>query len=127
METIRTNVEERWASPRGMLVLWGIALVGPVTWAVRFTAVYVMAGTACTGTGVAVMVAASIVAIGLSLGGAWAGWHIWSELGAGHTAAGGVAGRTRFMAMGAVALGLTFAFVTVVESIPIFFIEPCRA
>jgi hypothetical protein len=120
------TAEDRWASERGMLTLMAVALAGPVIWAIRFTIVYVMAGSACTGWGLAAMALISAAAVLLTLGATWVAWGIWQEVGSGATSAGGVVGRTRFIAMSAVLLGLSFAFLTVVESIPLFFIEPCR-
>jgi hypothetical protein len=89
--------------------------------------VYVLAGTACTGWGLVAMAVLSVAAIGLSLLGAWMGWGIWNEVGSGPTTAGGILGRTRFLAISAVVFGLGFAFITAVEAMPLFMLEPCRS
>jgi hypothetical protein len=122
-----TAAEERWSSARGLLTLWTALALGPVVWAARFTAAYVLAGTACTGWGLFAMAVLTVVAIALSLLGAWLGWGIWNDVGAGPEAAGGILGRTRFLAISAVVFGLGFAFITAVEAIPLFMLEPCRS
>ena len=119
--------EGRWTSGRGVLLVLTALLMGPVVWAIRFMIVYVLAGVACTTGGVIAMGVVTVAALAACLLGAWMAWGIWSEVGSGPTTVGGVIGRTRFLAMCGLVFGLWFALVIVVEAIPMFFIEPCRA
>jgi hypothetical protein len=118
--------EAEWSEPRRLIELWAGVLLPPVAWALHLTLTYMLSAFACDPPWVFSFHVVSILALAMSLYGGWIGWRLWARVQDGPENEGGSVGRSRFMAISAVALSALFALVILAQWFPSFIIEPCR-
>ncbi len=123
MRTIRAveNPEE------GLFPLFFGALGPPIIWAVRIGVNYVLVPYVCWGGWTWLL---HLVTLAALLGTAAAGgvaWNRWRQVGSGNEIEfGGLATRTRFMALFGMVSSAFFFLVMVAEWLPSFFVHPCQ-
>lgn len=116
-----------FSTTKGLLLLWFGVLAGPAAWALNQMVSYLFVPWACaSGTRIMLHLVA-LAALLLALIGAAIAWRNWRKSGAEwHTAAGGIIGRSRFMALGGFVLSLMFALVIVAQGYTSFMLGPCQ-
>lgn len=112
--------------PKGMAQLWYGLLAGVVAWKLQLMVIYALVPFACWNGLYWLIHVATVATIALSLSGAWVGLVNWRRVGrSGDTAQGGVLGRSRFMALSGLVLGLFFAFIILGQWLPNLMLGPC--
>jgi hypothetical protein len=106
--------------------LWAGVLLPPVAWALQLTVTYILSAFACEPPWDLSFHVVTILALGASLYGGWLGWRLWTRVQDGPENEGGNVGRSRFMAVSAVALSALFSLVILAQWFPTFVYEPCR-
>lgn len=119
--------EERFTQPRGVARLWYGMLAGAAAWKLQLVVNYAVVPYACWHRVEALNHLASLATFVLALSGAWVAWGSWKETGGGWDAddLGGPVGRSRFMALGGMALGALFALLILGQWVPNLFLSPC--
>ncbi|HEX2191350.1 MAG TPA: hypothetical protein VHG51_20735 [Longimicrobiaceae bacterium] len=125
-EPSATAAEERFTQPRGLARLWYAVLVGAAAWKLQLVVNYALVPYACWQRAEWMLHVASFVPMLLAATGGWVGWKIWKETGEGtDTALGGPEGRSRFMALSAMALSALFVLVILGQWIPDLLLGAC--
>lgn len=97
------------------IALWYGNLAPPIAWAASLQLRYALVQWACASGARWTLTAFAVPLCLLSLSGAFIGWRYKSD----------DAARVRFMAIGALALGLIFALTILAGIVPDFFLSPC--
>jgi hypothetical protein len=106
--------------------LWFGFLAGVLAWKLQLMVNYALVPYACWQALVALIHVASVVTLALALGGAVVAWGSWRRLGEGvEMESGGIASRSRFLALSGVALGLFFALLILGQWLPNLLLGPC--
>lgn len=115
----------RFRAPRGTALLWFGILAGPVAWAIRLQVSYVLVPYACAAESqLSIHIVTAVTAL-LAASGAFVAWRAHRALGEGSTAASGAAGRSRFMALAGIVIGIWFIAQILVEGVPAFIVSAC--
>jgi len=118
--------EERFTQTRGVARLWYGVLIGAAAWKLQLVVNYALVPYACWHRVEIVNHGASLATFLLALTGAWVAWGSWKETGEDFdTELGGPVGRSRFMALGGMALSALFALLILGQWIPNLFLSPC--
>ena len=121
-----SDAEERFHEPRGLAALWYGLLIGAVAWKLQLVVNYAVVPYACWNRVEFVNHAASFAMLALALSGCWVAWGSWKKTGEGtDMEMGGVVGRSRFMALGGMALSGLFALMILGQWIPNLVLSPC--
>jgi hypothetical protein len=121
-----TAAEERFEGTRGVARLWYGLLAGAAAWKLQLVVNYAVVPWACWHRVEFVNHLASFAMAALALSGAWVAWGSWKATGEGwDTDPGGVLGRSRFMALGGMALSGFLALVILGQWIPNLMLSPC--
>jgi hypothetical protein len=116
----------RWEQPRGVALLWGLVLAGPVAWALHLNAAYFVSAFQCEAWRPAIFLLTA-ACLGISLAAAWIGERTRSAMHERRTdSETALEARSLFMARGAVWLGLGFALVILAQAIPAILLSPCH-
>jgi len=116
-----------FSTTKGILLLWFGVLAGPAAWAINQTISYLFVPWACASGTRLMLHLVTIASLLLAFAGAIVAWRCWRKSGAEwHTAAGGVVGRSRFMALGGFALSLMFVLVIASQGYTSFVLSPCH-
>lgn len=114
------------AAPVEMVRLWYGVLVGIVAWKLQLMVIYALVPFACWNGLAWIGHVATIATALLSLSGALVGWRSWTRSRARRDPAlDEPMGRSGFLALSGVALGIFFAFVIVGQWLPNLFLGPC--
>jgi hypothetical protein len=118
---------ERYASGRGLMLLWFGFLGSAIAWLLHLVISYVLVLPACM-YGIPIVIhAASLLLLGTALLSGWISYGSWQDLGRStEDEEGGVVGRSRWMALSGMVAGGWFALVIVAQWIPAFMLSPCR-
>ncbi|HLH02557.1 MAG TPA: hypothetical protein VKX25_07295 [Bryobacteraceae bacterium] len=109
------------------LILWITLLAGPVLWLISFQAKFAWAPITCSTQSKFAILLFSALAFALSAIAGLLAWRTWRSVGSevpGQSA--NPIDRTRFMALGAVALSAGFCIVIVAQAIPDLILEACQ-
>lgn len=121
-----TAAEERFTEPRGLLRLWYAVLIGAAAWKLQLVVNYALVPYACWQRAEWMLHAASFAPALLAASGGWVGWKIWKETGGGtELETGGPTGRSRFMALSAIALSALFVLLILGQWIPDLLLGAC--
>ncbi len=115
----------RFRQPRGTALLWFGVLVGPIGWAVRLQASYMLVTSACAAGSQLRIHLVTVVTALFALAGAFVAWRCMRALGEGSTAASGAGGRSRFMAVGGIVISIWFFVQILVEGMPALIVGAC--
>lgn len=119
-------LQDYFRSPRGILAAWSGWICGPGAWGLHLGASYLLVEPACDSLGVWVLYAAALASMALALAGIGLAWRTWNRLGRGWPrAAGGVIGRSRFLALSGLVLSAYFLLLVIAQAIPMLLISPC--
>ena len=112
---------------RRIVVLWTGLLLAPLAFLANLEVGYAFVTRSC-GRGDQLLIHLTHLAcLLLSLAGTWAAWRVWQAEGREWPgAAGGVVGRTRFMAGLGLLTGAMFTLVIVAQWIPGLLLGPCQ-
>lgn len=106
--------------------LWVGFLSGLIAWKLQLMVNYALVPYACWQGLTALIHLASGATLVLALGAAAVAWRSWRRLGEGvEMESGGVTGRSRFMALSGVALGLFFGLLILGQWLPNLLLGPC--
>lgn len=126
-EVMKRRAHERYASGRGMALLWFGFIAGPAAWLIDLTARYALVQSACPAERMLLVHLIMTVALTLSAAGVWVSWRNWRQSGAEWpNEEGGVIGRSRFLAMAGIVSGSFSLLYIVAQAVPTLFLEPCR-
>lgn len=118
-----TPIPER----RRLAVLWTGVLLPPLAFLTNLEVAYAFVTRSCDRGDQLLIHLTHAVCLLLSLGGLWAAWRAWQAEGAEWPGqAGGVVGRTRFMAGLGLLIGAMFTLVILAQWIPGFLLSPCQ-
>ncbi|HEV2733284.1 MAG TPA: hypothetical protein VGV85_00550 [Longimicrobiaceae bacterium] len=121
-----TGAEERFEGTRGVARLWYGVLAGAAAWKLQLVVNYAVVPYACWQRMEFINHAASFAMVLLALSGAWVAWGSWKATGASlDTDPGGTLGRSRFMALGGMALSGFLALIILGQWIPNLLLSPC--
>lgn len=120
------RVLDYFDSRRGIAALWFGMLAGPVSWYLHLNVSYALVRKICESGDVWLLHLTTLVTLLPAIAGVIVAWRSWRLLGKPVDAVGGsTSGRSRFMALGGMALSGFFALVLLVAWIPDFVIRPC--
>jgi hypothetical protein len=107
--------------------LWFAMLGGPAGWSAHLLASYPLVPVACTLSSVWLLHVVTLLTAGVAAAAGVVGWKLWRAAGTNREPDAGdpAMRRASFMALSGMALGAFFAFVTIVEGLPVFFGHPC--
>lgn len=110
-----------------MLLLWMTILLPPILALAQQLLGFILVPWACA-TGLQPYIwMATVIFMIATLGLSFAAWRIWRENGSEFPDEQGTAvARTRFLAIGGVALGLMSTLVILAQGIPTFILHPCN-
>jgi hypothetical protein len=112
---------------RRIAALWTGLLLAPVAFLANLEVAYAFVTRSCDRGDQLLIHLTHLACLLLALGGTWAAWHVWHAEGRKWPgAAGGVVGRTRFMAGLGLLTGAMFTLVIVAQWIPGFVLSPCQ-
>lgn len=118
--------DEYFESRRGIAALWFGMFAGPASWYIHLNASYALVRKICETGDVWLLHLTTLVTLLPALAGLVVAWRSWRRLGEpDSTVGGGALGRSRFMALGGIALSGFFVLVLLVAWIPDFVIQPC--
>lgn len=121
-----SETEERFHQPRALAALWYGLLAGAVAWKLQLVVNYAVVPYACWNRVEILNHAASLLTFSLALSGCWVAWRTWKQAGKdGDVEAGGIVGRSRFMAVGGLALSALFALMILGQWLPNLMLSPC--
>lgn len=124
------NNESYLASWRGILVQWAGLLAGPTAWGLHMQANYSLVPLACKRGGEIYIHLVTVLALLVTLLGAYAAWRLWQEGGredGGASSDGGSRpSRARFMGALGLLTSALFFIVIIAQEIPSFFFHPCQ-
>lgn len=125
-DTTTGPVADRFAQTRGKLALWAGLLVPPAAWMLDLLVMYSLQRYVCRGGAVWLFHLTTVgTLLPVVIVGAVA-WRAWRDAGEPHeTTGGGVAGRSRFMALWGLVFSISFALLIVVQWIPTYLFDPC--
>ena len=125
-EPTPSAAEERLAEPRSAAALWYGVLAGAFAWKLQLVVNYAVVPYACWHRFELMNHLASLATFFLALSGAWVAWRSWKRAGEEwDTERGGLVGRSRFMALGGLALSLLFALLILGQWIRNLLLSPC--
>lgn len=115
------------AVARARAFAWIGVFLPPLAWFAHLQFSYGLVGADCARAHLPVLLAASAGAAVVALGGLLLGWRTWRqrEHGWPSAVAGPGAERGGFLAGCAIAFGIWFTLVILVQTIPILLLEPC--
>ena len=111
---------------RGLLLLWGAMLSGPVAWTIDQGLGYASVKPSCAAETEWPLVLFTAVALGLVAAGGWVGWRCLRRLRDGKEDGGLVVDRSYFMAVVAIGFNLLIGLLVATAAIPIFVLSPCE-
>lgn len=121
-----SETEERFQEPRGLAALWYGLLAGAVAWKLQLVVNYAVVPYACWNRVEFLNHAASFATLALALSGCWVAWRTWRRMGTSDDLEmGGVVGRSRFMAVGGLALSGMFALLILGQWLPNLMLSAC--
>jgi hypothetical protein len=109
-------------SPRAILEAWISVLLAPTAWAISLGVLYSLTDETCAHSGRGTMFAIALGCIALAIAPAPLAWHWRRSIE--ETSSSGE--RARFMLQVAAGCSLLFTLVTIVNAVPIAFLDPCR-
>jgi hypothetical protein len=126
------RAEQEFSAGSGVALLWYGFLGGPIAWKLQLMVVYMLVPYACWHDLPITIHLASLVCLALSLSAAWVSWGSWKSVGGHPIGPGGydetasaTLGRSRFMAVSGVLMGLFFGLMIVGQWIPVLVLSPC--
>lgn len=118
--------EQQFRSRRGEWTLWAGILAGPIAFATDFVVSYALVQHSCSTGRSRLLHTSTLVALLVTLGGLAAAWRSLRAVPAHARDDGGsIFDRSRFMALGGIALSIAFTLVIVAIAIPRFVLSPC--
>lgn len=132
------ELEDRYERPGGVLLLWFGFLGGAAAWKMQLVANYMLVPYACWHDLSILIHAASLVFFLMALAAGWLSWGRWKDTdrapreATGQTVpyydtdAGGVLGRTRFMALSGLIINPFFALIILGQWLPNLILSPCH-
>lgn len=107
--------------------LWLAIVIGPLAWLAYLQTAYALVPWACRRptAGMILLIAAGVVALGLSTAGLVSAWQAWRRVGRGGGATDSVSNRTRFMALTGIGTSALFVLVVVAGMLPLLLLAPC--
>lgn len=113
-------------SPRGIIALWFGFLGGPAAWYLHLNISYSLVRLICETGDTVLLHLTTFVTLAVALGALLVAVRSWRRLEQPRLTTGsGTAGRSRFLALGGIALSAFFALTLITAWIPDFLIEPC--
>ena len=113
-------------SRSGIATLWFGMLAAPASWYLHLNVSYALVRWVCETGDVWLLHLTTVVALAVATAALLVAWRSWRRLGEPLLAAGsGTIGRSRFMALGGLAISSFFTLVLIVAWVPSFLIEPC--
>lgn len=129
----RQDLEDRYNETRKVGRLWWGFLGGMLAWKLHLMVSYMLVPYACWHDMSIAIDLGSLATLLLALSAAWVAWGTWKEVGGHPLGEGGydeststVIGRTRFMAVSGVIVGLFSALVILGQWIPNLVLSPCH-
>lgn len=130
VKRVAKNDESYLSSWRGILVQWAGLLAGPAAWGLHMQANYSLVPLACKRGGEIYIHLVTILALLITVLGAFAAWRLWQAGGREEEEVDSDGGsrfsRARFMGALGLLTGALFFIVIVAQEIPSFFFQPCQ-
>ena len=120
--------EGYFAQWRGKLALWTGVLGGPLAWALQMQAGYALVRFSCPRHWLSIIHhAVTLLLLAAAVACTVVAWREWQRVGRGkpQSAEGGVAGRSRFLAVLGIFDSGLFSLVIFAQWLPLFFLSPC--
>ena len=123
---MREDAETYFVQRRGILVLWGGLLLGPVAWISHQQVSYLLVYWACGSGGMFVFHVLTILLLLLAGLGVYLAWTAWRHSGPEWADEGGtVSDRSRFLALTGLLLNGLFSLVILAQWLPTLLVDPC--
>jgi hypothetical protein len=123
---LRTDAEQHFAEPRGLLRLWAGFLVPTLAWILHHQTSYYLVYWACERDIVFIFHAVSVFWLLAAGAGIFVAWRAWHDAGADWADEGDrVVDRSRFFALGSILWGAFLLVVIISQWIPAFVVDPC--
>lgn len=116
---------ESYAHRRGMLALWAGWLLGPLAWAVHLQGSYLLVARVCHTGDTWLLHLLTLLTLALAGAGALIAWRQWQRIGRQWPNGGGVATRSRFLAVAGMLLSGLSGLIILAEGIPNFVLGAC--
>lgn len=111
---------------RGIAALWFGFLAGPAAWYLHLNISYSLVRLVCLHGHGWLLHLTTLAMLALAGAGVWVAWRSWDRIGEPEVTSGpGTLGRTRFMALGGIALSGFFLLIILLAWLPDFFLHPC--
>lgn len=122
------DADRRYTSRRGLIELWTGVLLAPLAWSLHLSISYYAAAVFCGSGGRVFLFASSAVFLGVACAGCWYARTNYRNTGREWPTGDhdGVLIRSRFLAVSGLLLAGLSALLIVAQTIPMFFLEPCR-
>jgi len=120
-ESLEQQFRGNWRTAQ----LWAALLLGPAAWAVDHVLSYAVTHHECSTGSKTWLLVSSVIAILVSLWGAFLGWEAQQRLPKEPLHEGTVFARSRAMAVGGMWTGFWFAVIVFAEAVPRFLLSPC--
>ena len=115
------------SSQRRNLYLWISVLTGPILWLISFAAKFFWVPVACATQTKLVLLLFSVVALLMTVAAGLMGWQQFQQLGRSTVAdSGDPLARSRFFAIGGMALSAGFCLVLIAQTLPDLVLGVCQ-
>ena len=122
------DADRRYTTRRCLIELGAGILLAPAAWALHLNVSYFVAAEFCGGGWNLLLLAETLVFLGVASAGFWFAWSNYRNTGREWPRGDldGVLIRSRFLAVGGLLLSALSLLLIVAQTIPILILEPCR-